>query len=124
TLEVKESGQTVWWTFAGAAFNAAMAARVADQAPKVAWDNFAVTFSSSANAEELRERIAAVLKASHDEPPLLPLDTDFVAELKFGVCLPTDVANAVLRYRYSVAREWGAIRVWEIGVSRAATRCD
>lgn len=120
TLEVKESGEAVWWTFAGAAFNAAMAAILADQAPKVAWDNFAVTFSSSADAEGLRERIAAVLKSAMNEPPQLPLDTDFVAELKFGACLPKESADRVLRCRYSVAREWESIRSGEVGLSRAA----
>lgn len=97
-------GHIVWWTFGGQLANASIAEALADEAEKVVSDNLAVSFSGATNLESLR---AAIHNVVLDESIGLevPLDAEFIDELKFGECLPARLREQELAARYDVSME-------------------
>lgn len=99
-----QSSGVIWWTFAGQLVNAALADSLGDQAGKVAFDNLTVSFSGGVVVEELKVAIRdKVIRVSNDLE--VPLDDDFIEELKFGECLPQRLRDFELGKRYSVGAD-------------------
>lgn len=88
----------VWWTFAGRLVNATIANALAGEATRIVADNLAISFTGAVDlasmATAIRNKVFG--KASELAPPL---DEAFIAELKFGECLPAE-----LREREMIAR--------------------
>jgi ATP-dependent Lhr-like helicase len=99
-----EDGYIVWWTFAGRLANASIAEILADEADKVISDNLAVSFTGVTNMESLRAAIHdAVLNESMELE--VPLDAEFIDELKFAECLPQSLRERELATRYDISAE-------------------
>ena len=105
----------IWWTFAGQLANAAFAHALANQAGKVAFDNLVVSFSGGVVLEELKDAIRErVLQALNDLK--IPLDDDFIEELKFGECLPPRLKEMELTGRFSVADDVREISSFPVSI--------
>ena len=89
----------VWWTFAGRLVNTALAHALAGEATRIVADNLAISFTG---AVDLAAMAAAIReKVFHATSEItLPLDAAFIAELKFGECLPAELRDRVIRARY------------------------
>jgi ATP-dependent Lhr-like helicase len=100
-----EDGYIVWWTFAGQLANASIADALADEAEKVVSDNLAVSFTGATDLESIK---AAIQRVILDDPIGLevPLDAEFIDELKFGECLPAQLREQELAARYDVSEEF------------------
>lgn len=98
-----------WWTFAGTVFNAAIADALGGEADKVSFDNLAVSFSKVVDVPRLKERIVDLLKDHLDEPLQVPLDANFIQELKFSECLPQRVIDAEMISRYTCHQQLQAL---------------
>ena len=107
-LVTYDNGSVIWWTFAGQLVNAAFAHALADQAGKVAFDNLTVSFSGGVIGEALKVAIREKVVQALDGLAI-PLDDDFVEELKFGECLPQRLRDLELTERYSVVDDVGTI---------------
>ena len=94
----------VWWTFAGRLVNAAIAAAMAQEANKVTSDNLSVSFSGGVTSDILKQSISDIVIA-HPDDVVLPLDEEFLQELKFGECLSAFSKERELRERYSVSKQ-------------------
>lgn len=86
TLVIDADGDAVWWTFAGKLFNAAIADRLACESDKVATDNLGISFSGVIDSESLVSKVRSVLTGNSKEL-VVPLEEDFIGELKFSECL-------------------------------------
>lgn len=100
TVLVDSDRNATWWTFAGAVFNAAMANALGDLADKVSSDNLAISLSKVVDTPRLKQRILELLGAVDEQAVQVPLDTEFVQELKFSECLSKDLLYNELRNRY------------------------
>jgi ATP-dependent helicase Lhr and Lhr-like helicase len=100
TLVQHGDGAVRLWTFAGKLVNAALAQALRSEAATVRPDNLAIAFAGGVDVDSLGERIRRALA----EPlaALVPLDADFVAELKFGTCLPPGLREQTMAARYDV----------------------
>jgi ATP-dependent Lhr-like helicase len=89
----------VWWTFAGRLVNAAIAHVLAGEATKIIADNLAISFTGAVDlasmAKAIREKVF-----NETTEITLPLDEDFIAELKFGECLPAELRDREINARY------------------------
>ncbi|MCU7804188.1 MAG: DEAD/DEAH box helicase [Candidatus Thiodiazotropha sp. (ex Lucinoma borealis)] len=94
----------VWWTFAGNLVNAAIATALGEEAEKVVSDNLSVSFSSVIELDRLKNAIEEMV-LKNPENLFVPLDEDFVDELKFSECLPQAAKEAELAVRYEVSRQ-------------------
>jgi ATP-dependent Lhr-like helicase len=85
------------WTFAGIRANAMLSAglRAAGVVPR-SMDNFGIALTGTST-----DRLEATLKAVSRECCRAPIDQRLVAELKFGTCLPANLAAQVLGLRLS-----------------------
>lgn len=99
-----DDGSIVWWTFAGKLVNAAIAAALDGVAGKIVSDNLSVDFSGSADLDSIKRAITSVVLTDAANLPV-PLDEEFVEELKFGECLPQQMKAAELEARYEISRE-------------------
>ena len=98
-----------WWTFAGRLVNAAIADALAGEASKVIADNLAISFNGAIDLESLKGAIAERV-LSEDADIQLPLDDDFIAELKFGECLPPALRDMEIRMRYDCSAAVAVLR--------------
>jgi len=100
------SGETQWWTFAGLRTNAMLAVALGDlvSATQVQ-DNLALPLRGSVRAEDVRQRLSEVdvLKV------LPPVSQQALDDLKFGSCLPQDLALAMLGRRAAEAQALRAV---------------
>ena len=108
TLIISTDASTQWWTFAGQGFNQAAAHELSDLADKVSANNLSVEFTGHDNAEKILTAVSTrVLNTSTTLS--IPLDSDFIDELKFSECLTNELQTEILAQRYSVDREQQAL---------------
>ena len=88
----------VWWTFAGRLVNATIANALAGEATRIVADNLAISFTGAVDLASMATAIRNKVFGKASELAL-PLDETFIAELKFGECLPAE-----LREREMIAR--------------------
>ncbi len=98
----------VWWTFAGKLINAAIALALAGEANKVVSDNLSISFTGTVYLESLKKAIFDVVFSGSAELEI-PLDEEFLSELKFGECLPESMRSDELRARYGFSSELDAL---------------
>ncbi|MEA3641936.1 MAG: DEAD/DEAH box helicase [Lamprobacter sp.] len=99
----------LWWTFSGRLMNAAIANALAGEASKVSADNLAISFSGTVDLESLKDAIAEKVLSEHAELKL-PLDEDFIAELKFSECLPPAMRELEIAARYDCSESIAVLR--------------
>ena len=120
-----EDGGLVWWTFAGKLVNAAIAAAIPqalrNQAGIVKSDNLSVTFSGDVDARALKQAIGRLMHLDPFERTI-PLDEAFIAELKFGECLPRDCRDRELAARYDTKDELALLVSYPLVSMRAVRR--
>jgi ATP-dependent helicase Lhr and Lhr-like helicase len=96
TLLQLPSGDVRWWTFAGGLANSLIADHVG-QTPRAKSDNLSVHFPPSLTMDE-----AARLLALRMKERITPrVSEDSMRQLKFGECLPLEVAAEVFSARFS-----------------------
>lgn len=94
-------GETRWWTFAGLRTNAMLAVALGDLvASPLLRDNLALPMRGGVMVRELQERLTG-LEPSSLLPPVSP---ESLADLKFGSCVPEDLAIAMLGRRSAEAQ--------------------
>ncbi len=91
-----------WWNFAGKHANAALANALKGIASDVKFDDFCLQFSTEIALQQLRKTILD-LSSIPPEEFQVPLDENFVVELKFSECLSQQALDEELRARYHVA---------------------
>ena len=90
-----------WWTFAGRAANAGLAAAIGRRIPGAAtFDNLSVTIENGMEIEEFDDALASLSRLADDEF-LSDIDAEAVNALKFSDCLPRDMATRMLQRRSS-----------------------
>jgi len=90
-----------WWTFAGRAANAGLAAAIGRRIPGAAtFDNLSVTIENGREIEEFDEALASLSRLADNEF-LSDIDADAVNALKFSDCLPREMATRMLQRRSS-----------------------
>ena len=90
-----------WWTFAGKAANAGLAAALRRRIPgAVNHDNLTVTIENGLEIAELDDALAT-LPSLGDDDFLPDIDADAIDGLKFSDCLPRDLATRMLQVRSS-----------------------
>lgn len=99
----------LWWTFAGRLMNAAIANALAGEASKVSADNLAISFRGTVDLESLKDAITEKVLSEHAELTL-PLDEDFIAELKFSECLPPAMRELEIAARYDCSEAIAVLR--------------
>ncbi len=114
-----DDGGLVWWTFAGKLVNAAVAQALRNQAAVVKSDNLSVTFSGGVDAKALKAAIGRLMLGAARER-MIPLDEAFIAELKFGECLPRDCRDRALAARYDPKDELALLVSYPLVSMRAA----
>lgn len=104
TVVVSGPGQSVWWTFAGARANAAIAAALVDGGCRhVEHDNLSITIDQDLAPEQLHSCIERV-RAQRPEDLRVPVSEEAIRELKFSQCLPYSLAQHVLELRLADER--------------------
>ncbi|MGB5834514.1 MAG: ATP-dependent helicase, partial [Thiohalocapsa sp.] len=98
----------VWWTFAGRLVNAAIAEALSGEASKVVSDNLSVGFTGAAGMASIKAAIS-ILALDDFVGLAIPLDAEFIDELKFGECLPQSIRERELAARYDVSAEYKQI---------------
>ncbi|MEW8051277.1 MAG: DEAD/DEAH box helicase [Candidatus Thiodiazotropha sp.] len=94
-----EEDHVVWWTFAGKLINASIAEAMAGEVKKVVSDNLSISFTGAVDLESLKSAIKDNVLSDSSEL-VIPLDEEFIAELKFGECLPQSCRDEELAARY------------------------
>jgi ATP-dependent Lhr-like helicase len=110
-----DTGSVRWWTFAGKLVNAALAHALRDQAATVRPDNLSIGFDEGVNLAELRSAVQRCLTAPTG-PIKVPLDEDFVTELKFAVCLPPGARGQETAARYDLQDELAVLSRYPVSV--------
>lgn len=103
-----EDDYIVWWTFSGKLINAAIAEVLADEASKVVSDNLSVCFIGGVDLLSIETIINDVIFGGTTEL-LIPLDEEFVTELKFGECLPQNLRDEELAARYDFSDQYSLL---------------
>ncbi len=99
-LVEESTGRFRWWTFAGLRANAALADGLSRAGTTVmSRDNFSIVLSLSGQAAAWMALQA--LRASNPSPEPSSLVIEALDGLKFGECVPRDLALAMLRERLS-----------------------
>jgi len=94
----KDDGM-VWWTYAGRAVNAALAAALGREFPgRIAHDNFQVTVEGGADVAAFEACIGR-LRALAPAAILPEINADALAALKFADCIPESLAIRMLQRR-------------------------
>ena len=91
-----------WWSFAGKHVNAALASALHGATEQVKFDDYCLQFSTEITLQQLQIEIAD-LSSLPSQEFMVPLDENFVVELKFSECLSQESLDEVLRARYDVA---------------------
>ncbi len=99
-----EDDYIVWWTFAGKIINASIAMILAGEANKVVSDNLSISFAGTVDLASLKKAIRNVI-FSEAANLVVPLDGEFVDELKFGECLPQGCRDEELATRYDISEQ-------------------
>lgn len=94
-------GNAIWWTFAGKLFNASLAESLAGEAEKVTTDNLGISFSQVYDIKQLLENIRSVMSGSREDI-IVPIEEDFIQELKFSECLSQMNIELELSERFKV----------------------
>lgn len=81
---------------------------MADQAASIRYDDFSITFSGGVESEALKGAMTELLRSGRECP--LPLDEDFVTELKFAACLPPGLYAEELRKRFDLSENLASLR--------------
>lgn len=115
TILVDTDGNVSWWTFAGKLFNAAMAELLAREADKVTTDNLCISFTSVIDVEVLVKKIREIMTGSTEGVPI-PLEEDFIAELKFSECLSQVEIDREITARYDATHEFLKMKDFEFNV--------
>jgi ATP-dependent Lhr-like helicase len=110
-----DSGSVRWWTFAGKLVNAALAHALRDHAATLRPDNLSIGFDGSVDLVELRRAIQRCLAAPTGAIKV-PLDEDFVTELKFAVCLPPGARGQETAARYDLQDELAVLSRYPVSV--------
>jgi len=99
TVLLVDGDGLAWWTFAGRAVNATLAAAMQARVDgKITHDNFAVKVEAGSAPADVESVIADIRHLPAED--LLPaVDPDAVAALKFADCIPPDLAERMLRER-------------------------
>lgn len=113
-ITIQEKNLTLW-TFSGSLLNAALASSFQGEADRTRFDNIAVTFFGVHNTKDL---VASVcdLFSNGAEGLQVPLDSDFIQELKFSECLPQKYIDAEILSRYDCLPDFEYIRSKELAV--------
>ncbi|MBK1646219.1 ATP-dependent helicase [Thiocapsa imhoffii] len=116
-LLVETEDRLVWWTFAGRLVNVALAHALAGEARRVSVDDLAIRFRGAVSVESLQRAVVEKIMRP-DAEIRLPLDPRFIAELKFGVCLPESLREWELAARYDCSSEIAVLRAQALRVLR------
>nr|MDT0250550.1 DEAD/DEAH box helicase [Endozoicomonas sp.] len=108
TILYDDDGNAVWWTFAGKLFNASMAESLASEAEKISTDNLGISFTRVYDIKILLKKIRKVLAGSSDDVTV-PLEEDFIQELKFSECLTQENIDWELAERYRVGEAFDVV---------------
>ena len=103
------SNQVTWWTFAGQLYNSAVAHLLADLGAKVQASNLCIDWLGTVNPEKIFNEINHRVFASTTAPEV-PLDSDFIRELKFSDCLSQEMIEKELIRRHNIDREHGLMQ--------------
>jgi len=104
------SNQVTWWTFAGQLYNTAVANVLTDLGPKVQSSNLCIDWIGTVKPDAVLNAInERILKKA--DPPMVPLDSEFIQELKFAECLEHTVVEAELQQRHNIDNEHELIRL-------------
>lgn len=106
----------VWWTFAGRLINTALADALNNEALKVTSDNLAISFTGAVNSESLKKRVQAVLQ--RPEVLRVPLDEEFIGELKFHECLRQTDQESELGERYNILPQLNTLTEYALASMR------
>jgi ATP-dependent helicase Lhr and Lhr-like helicase len=104
TLLVDADNNAYWWTFAGKLFNSAMAELLQGEADNLVTDNLCISFTRVIDIKELANKIREIMGAT-DTCISVPLEEEFIQELKFSDCLSQAVINREITARYNVKVE-------------------
>ena len=115
SLLYDEDGNGTWWTFAGKLFNASMAESLAGEADKVTTDNLGISFTRIYNVKTLVDKIRSALRDS-SENVIVPLEEEFIQELKFSECLSQKNIDWELAQRYQVDEAFSAMQRKKVSV--------
>ena len=118
TLLYDDDGNAVWWTFAGKLFNASMAESLASEADKIATDNIGISFTRVYDIKALLKKIREVLAGSRDDV-MIPIEEDFIQELKFAECLSQKNIDWELSERYRVGEAFNIVAGRNISVLKS-----
>ncbi len=110
---IQDGTSISWWTFAGKYANGALAAALASPTRGVSFDDLALCFADRLDLQPLADEIRGVL-ADEERLWCVPLDEDFIAELKFADCLTPKVLTQELNARYDVSEVIGELRRFPI----------
>ncbi len=101
-------GDPRWWTFAGLRANAALAAALGDLvSTSQVRDNLAIPLRAGVGGEEVRRRLDEV--GARDVS--VPVSAQQLTELKFGACLPAELATRLIAARARDAPALAAVAV-------------
>jgi ATP-dependent Lhr-like helicase len=96
TAVVRSGGDNLWWTFAGLRANTMLGLALGDlvEAPSIK-DNLAIPLKGGVRAEDIQQRLQGIEAGAIR----VPVAEEQLEELKFGVCLPTELATRMLSQR-------------------------
>ncbi|WP_024462328.1 DEAD/DEAH box helicase [Marinimicrobium sp. LS-A18] len=97
-ITIQDDNLTLW-TFSGALLNAAIANHLQGDAKKVRFDNIAVTASGVYDVSGMTRSLRDMF-SSESSQLQVPLDSDFIQELKFSECLPQKYIDNEIARRY------------------------
>lgn len=104
----------VWWTFAGKLINAALAAALDTEALKVVSDNLAISFTGAVNVESLKKIVQGIF--CEPEKLHIPIDEEFISELKFSECLSQAHRESELSERYNILPQLKVLQGYALDV--------
>jgi len=108
-----DDGRVTWWTFGGGLLNACLAAHLEGAADRIVPDNWTIRFQEVSTDQNLQRRIGFLLTQGGGAATV-PLDEEFVQELKFAQCLPDRLRTRELTERYRVNDEFEQIARKEV----------
>ncbi len=114
-LLIDEDKNVSWWTFSGNFFNAAIAEFLAGEADKVSTDNLCINFTKVSDVNSLESKFEKILEGQIDNIKI-PLEEDFIQELKFSECLSQNEIDREILERYDVKFELQEIKIYSVNV--------
>jgi ATP-dependent Lhr-like helicase len=104
---VREESQVDVWTFAGGAFNAALAEHIGGKS-----ENFSISIKS-ASIDDVRSKLATALNTSAVKT-MFQVSDEALSELKFADVLPKDLAVGILQNRFDVSRVSEKLKKYQV----------